>query len=163
MQNNMNELFTSLQKMLLPYAIKLTGNYEDAHDLIQDAGLRLLNAKERLESLPLIDQRRIAYTTLKNAFLDSKRRANTRPRFTSDQFPNLAYDNTDPAPRLAAKRIIEFVSTSDDHLMQVLWMFSKGYKTSEIARAMNTTNSSVSGYIRNGRLKLRKLFPDSLN
>lgn len=80
-KGSVDQLFISNRKNAMKFAMRLTGNREEAEDLIQDAFLKVSKALESRE-IPENPQAWM-YTAIRNSYIDRIRRAKRRVRCTS--------------------------------------------------------------------------------
>ena len=66
-----NHIILPLRQELLSRAFGMTGNGEDAEDLVQEAMLRLWKRRDSLDASDNI--KALLYTILRNAFYDDRR------------------------------------------------------------------------------------------
>ncbi len=153
-----NYNLTSLQKYLLVFAKQLTGNEEDANDLLQETYLKALVYREKY-----VNQNNFkawVYTIMKNIFINNYRR-NKKARTIIDQTDNLYYLNsgaedrfTNPEVMLNSKEIQKGIDKLDRDFRKAFDMYNEGFKYKEIADDLGLTIGTVKSRIFYSRKKL---------
>jgi len=100
-----NDLVRRYEKQVYNFAYRLTGNYDDANDVAQDAFLRVFNAIGSFRGDASFSTWLFRITT--NVFLDERKRAKSHPQTSLDEYLELdessvARQIEDPAPTPAA-------------------------------------------------------------
>ncbi|MCB0619792.1 MAG: sigma-70 family RNA polymerase sigma factor [Saprospiraceae bacterium] len=151
--------FTSLQSKLLPVAYRLTNNYEDAKDLVQETALRAYNNKEKFEMGTNFQAWVI--TIMRNTFINfyrKKKNRNTSCEPTgsfvfeseSEAQENHAHSN------LMLGELHTIIDNMSETYSRPFMMFYEGYKYEEIAEAMELPIGTVKSRIFFARRKLRE-------
>ena len=96
-----NDLIRRYEKQVYNFAYRLTGNYDDANDVAQEAFLRVFNAIGSFRGEASFSTWLFRITT--NVFLDSRKRARAHPTHSLDEYMELdessvARQIEDPAP-----------------------------------------------------------------
>ncbi len=112
-----NDLVRKYEKQVYNFAYRLTGNYDDANDVAQDAFLRVFNAIGTFRGDASFSTWLFRITT--NVFLDERKRAKAHPHASLDEYLELdessvARQIEDPSPTPEA--VLE--ETERAHLLQ---------------------------------------------
>lgn len=96
-----NELVKKYEKQVYNFAYRLTGNYDDASDVAQDAFLRVYSAIGSFRGDASFSTWLFRITT--NVFLDERKRARAHPRASLDDYLDLEESSVtrqieDPSP-----------------------------------------------------------------
>ena len=96
-----NELVKKYEKQVYNFAYRLTGNYDDANDIAQDAFLRVYNAIGGFRGDASFTTWLFRITT--NVFLDERKRARAHPHSSLDDYLELEESSVarqieDPSP-----------------------------------------------------------------
>lgn len=96
-----NDLVRKYEKQVYNFAYRLTGNYDDANDVAQDAFLRVFNAIGSFRGDASFSTWLFRITT--NVFLDERKRAKAHPHASLDEYLELdessvARQIEDPSP-----------------------------------------------------------------
>lgn len=153
-----NYHLTGLQKYLEVFAKQLTGNEDDAKDLLQETFLKALIYREKY-----VNQNNLkawVYTIMKNIFINNYRR-NKKARTIIDQTDNLYFINasgdsreTNPESMLAVQELEKGIHALDSDFRRAFDMYNEGYKYKEIADDLNLTIGTVKSRIFYSRKKL---------
>ena len=152
--------FDNLQHKLLPFAYKLTNNYEDARDLIQETALRAFNNKEKFETGT--NFRAWVTTIMRNTFINIYRKKKNRAT-SSEPTDSYIFINEDHAVDNAAqsnmtmKELHCIMGELDIIYRKPFLMFFEGFKYEEIAEAMELPIGTVKSRIYFARQKLMEL------
>ena len=82
-----NDLVRKYEKQVYNFAYRLTGNYDDANDVAQDAFLRVFNAIGTFRGDASFSTWLFRITT--NVFLDERKRAKAHPHASLDEYLEL--------------------------------------------------------------------------
>lgn len=96
-----NDLVRKYEKQVYNFAYRLTGNYDDANDVAQDAFLRVFNAIGSFRGDASFSTWLFRITT--NVFLDERKRAKAHPHASLDEYLELEESSVarqieDPSP-----------------------------------------------------------------
>lgn len=96
-----NDLIRRYEKQVYNFAYRLTGNYDDANDVAQDAFLRVFNAIGSFRGDASFSTWLFRITT--NVFLDERKRAKAHPHASLDEYLELDESSVtrqieDPSP-----------------------------------------------------------------
>lgn len=159
-----NTQLINLHKNLHYFANTLTGNNEDANDLLQDTYLKALTNREKFED----DTNLKAWTLtiMKNTFINNYRKThklNTLIDRSDDlNFMNIQRKSDFPAPdsQLIVKEIYSKISKLDENQRLPFELFNLGYKYHEIAAKLNISIGTVKSRIFLSRQKLMSSLND---
>ncbi|MDD4373884.1 MAG: RNA polymerase sigma factor [Bacteroidales bacterium] len=153
-----NYQLTRLQKYLEIFARQLTGNEDDAKDLLQETFLKALVYREKY--VVQNNFKAWVYTIMKNIFINNYRR-NKKAKTIIDQTDNLYFLNTgselrenNPDSILAAKELQKGIDSLDKDFRRAFDMYNEGYKYKEIADELDLTIGTVKSRIFYSRKKL---------
>lgn len=99
--NAFNELVQRYEKVVYNFAYRLTGSYDDANDVAQDAFVRAYNAIRSFRGDSAFSTWLFRITT--NVFLDEKKKTRSRPQQSLDEYIELEESSVgrqieDPSP-----------------------------------------------------------------
>ncbi|HHM21268.1 MAG TPA: RNA polymerase sigma factor [Bacteroidetes bacterium] len=152
--------FDNLQQKLLPFAYRLTNNYEDARDLLQETALRAFNNREKFETGT--NFRAWMTTIMRNTFINFYRKKKNRAT-SSEPADSYVFINEDHAVSNAAHSNItlnelhNIMGQLDVIYRKPFLMFFEGFKYDEIAQAMDLPIGTVKSRIFFARQKLMEL------
>jgi RNA polymerase sigma-70 factor (ECF subfamily) len=148
----------NIQKYLLGFAYKLTGNREDANDLLQETSLKALCNENKF--VPDTNFEAWMSTIMKNLFINRYRKtmsSQARVEYTDNPYLlNLAKDsgcNTDGNYDL--KEIVRAIHGLPVEQKIPVTMYASGFKYIEIARKLNIPTGTVKSRIHFARIKLQ--------
>lgn len=109
-------IFLPSHQSLYRFAYKLTGNQEDAEDLVQETFMKLWNSRDRIGEPE--NPTAFSMTVLKNTFLDNtRRRREEAARASLDEIESTLIVSDTDVGRLAESRdSVRLVLTLIDHL-----------------------------------------------
>ncbi len=159
-----NYKLTSMQKHLEYFAKKLTGNEDDAQDLLQETYLKALVFRDKfVESTNL---KAWLFTIMKNIFINNYRR-NVRARTIIDTTDNLYHLNNStkqgpitPDSDLSEKEILSEIEKLSDEQRIPFEMHTQGFKYKEIAEELDISIGTVKSRIFFTRKKLMDSLKD---
>jgi len=142
--------FRTLENKLLPVAYRLTNNYEDARDLIQETALRAFNNKEKFEMGTNFHA--WVVTIMRNTFINFYRKKKNRATVceptgsyvfenNSNFEENRAYSN------LMMNELKAIICQLSDTYNIPFTMFYEGYKYEEIANHLGLPIGTVKSRI----------------
>jgi RNA polymerase sigma-70 factor (ECF subfamily) len=167
-----NELVKKYEKQVYNFAYRLTGNYDDANDIAQDAFLRVYNAIGGFRGDASFTTWLFRITT--NVFLDDRKRARAHPHSSLDEYMDLEESSVarqveDPSPTPQAMieeqergQILESAIRSLPEYQRAMVVLyhtqQKSYE--EIAEIMDLPIGTVKSRLNRARLALKeKLSP----
>ena len=169
-RNTRQQAFTAFVRphleRLYRFAYRLTGQREDAQDLVQDVLLKTYSQADRIADIevPLTWLSRVLY----NQFIDNQRRyTERRLRLVSHDVlsgdPDLAA-SSEPSPEaqvageFTIKRLERALAQlSDEHRIVVLLHDTEGYKLKEIQELTGTPVGTVKSRLHRARARLREI------
>ena len=153
-----NSNLTALQKNLEAFARQLTGNEDDAKDLMQETFLKALIYKEKYVNHN--NFKAWVYTIMKNIFINNYRRTK-KANTIIDQSEDLYYLNisnintdTDPQSIINSMELERGIKMLDEDFRRAFDMYNDGYKYKEIAEELNLSIGTVKSRIFFCRKKL---------
>ena len=138
-------------KTLKPFAMRLTKNYDDANDLVQDTLVKaFLNKDKYADGTNL---KAWLFTIMKNTFINAYRRNIKTKQLISKgdelalnrAFKQNSYDHSES--RINAKEIIKQIETLDDQYKVPFTRYYNGYKYEEIADEMHLPLGTIKSRI----------------
>lgn len=167
-----NELVKKYEKQVYNFAYRLTGNYDDANDIAQEAFLRVYNAIGSFRGDASFTTWLFRITT--NVFLDDRKRARAHPHASLDEYMELEESSVarqieDPSPSPEAiteeKERAQILQTAVHSLPEYQRAMVSLYHTQqksyeEIAEIMDLPIGTVKSRLNRARLALKeKLSP----
>lgn len=153
-----NYQLTGIQKYLESFARQLTGNEDDAKDLMQETNLKALIYREKFVNNS--NFKAWVYTIMKNIFINNYRR-NKKARTIIDQTDDLYYLNSsaidrrnNPESIMAVAELQAGIDAMDKEFRRAFDMYNDGFKYKEIADDLNLTIGTVKSRIFYSRKKL---------
>jgi RNA polymerase sigma factor (sigma-70 family) len=162
-----NKQLTNLQNNLQYFATKLTGNNEDANDLMQDTYLKALKNREKFEDDTNL--KAWTFTIMKNTYINNYRKTrniNGIMDNTDDLFNlNIQCKSDFPAPdsEFHTKEINSKISKLSNNQRVPFELYHSGYKYHEIAEKLNISIGTVKSRIFLSRQKLMDSLKDYQN
>ncbi len=167
-----NELVKKYEKQVYNFAYRLTGNYDDANDIAQDAFLRVYNAIGGFRGDASFTTWLFRITT--NVFLDERKRARAHPHASLDEYLELdessvarQIEDTSPSPEALTEekergqilqRAIQSLPEYQRAMVILYHTQQKSYE--EIAEIMSLPIGTVKSRLNRARLALKeKLSP----
>ena len=151
----------SLSKTMKPYAVKLTRDIEDAHDLIQETMLKALVNKDKFREGTNL--KAWLYTIMKNTFITNYQRMLRRNTFidrtennhfinsTKNVTANLAFSS------FTMSDVTGAIGRLDETLEAPFMMHFKGFKYQEIADQLEIPIGTVKNRIHLARKELKDI------
>ena len=162
-----NTQLTSLQNNLQYFATTLTGNSEDANDLMQDTYLKALKNRDKYQDDTNL--KAWTYTIMKNTFINNYRKTrniNSIMDNTDDLFNlNIQHKSDFPTPdsEFQTKEIQNKISQLNENQRIPFELYHSGYKYHEIADRLNISIGTVKSRIFLSRQKLMDSLEDYQN
>lgn len=163
-QNSFKSTLLGMQGNLLSFAMKLTLNSDEAHDLVQDTTLKALNNEEKF-----VDNANFKgwmMTIMRNIFINNYRKV-VRSATIIDQTEDLYHLNLPqesgletPEGTVAAGEISAAINSFSDEYRVPFTMHVAGYKYNEIAEKMNLPLGTVKSRIFFARKRLQEMLKD---
>jgi len=167
-----NELVKKYEKQVYNFAYRLTGNYDDANDIAQEAFLRVYNAIGSFRGDASFTTWLFRITT--NVFLDDRKRARAHPHASLDEYMELdessvARQIEDPSPspeaiteeKERAQILQNAIQGLPDYQRAMVSLYHTQQKSyEEIAEMMDLPIGTVKSRLNRARLALKeKLSP----
>lgn len=159
------EALDRYEASLIRYATRITGDTEQARDVVQDTFLRMCTAdRAKIERrLP-----QWLFTVCRNRALDVREKDNRMSFLEEGQAEALASD--DPSPSVTAelnethRLVLDVLATLPDKQQQVFrFKFQDGMSYREISRITGSPISTISNTIRNTVNTIRRRLRDQLD
>lgn len=132
-----NYQLTGLKESLERFAISLTSNRDDAHDLLQETYVKAISYRDKYTDDTNL--KAWAFTIMKNTFINNYRRL-VKTNTTFDHTDDLYYLNIsresgfeNPESSVSAKEIEQHIEKLEDEFKVPFNMHLQGYKYKEIA------------------------------
>jgi len=158
-QLQFNTVLLGQQDKLLHYALRLTSDTENAHDLLQETYVKALINRDKFTQYT--NFRGWVYTIMKNTFINNYRRdlkSKNTFNLTNNDFcqfqKNIGYPS--PESEYSSKEITNCINSLDVESRIPFKMFLAGFKYMEIAEELNLPLGTVKSRIFFTRQKLRK-------
>ena len=166
MNNNANfkKSILGMQGNLLSFALKLTLNKDEAHDLVQDTTLKSLHNEDKF--VENSNFKGWMLTIMRNIFINNYRksaRENTMVDTSEDLYHlNLAQDPVMETPdgAYACQEINAILAKFPDEYRKPFSMHVAGYKYEEIAEKLEMPLGTVKSHIFSTRHRLREILTD---
>ena len=167
-----NDLVRKYEKQVYNFAYRLTGNYDDANDIAQEAFLRVYNAIGSFRGDASFSTWLFRITT--NVFLDERKRARAHPHASLDEYVDLEESSVtrqieDPSPtpdlvtegRERAEILQDAIRSLPEYQRAVVTLYHSQQKSyEEIAEIMEQPIGTVKSRLNRARLALKeKLTP----
>ena len=163
-QNSFKSALLGMQGNLLSFAMKLTLNSDEAHDLVQDTTLKALNNEEKF-----VDNANFKgwmMTIMRNIFINNYRksaRENTIIDTSEDLYRlNVPQDSGMETPDNAysVSEISSIIAGFPEDFRQPFTMHVAGYKYEEISEELSMPLGTVKSRIFFTRKRLREILKD---
>lgn len=153
-----------LQNELFQFAYKLTSDYDNAQDLLQDTSLKVLNHQDMF--VEETNFKGWVYTIMRNIFINNYRKEMREQTFVDktegayflNQANNLAYDSTESSHDL--KEIRRIVNALPSEYKIPFSMYVSGFKYREIAEKLHLPLGTVKSRIFFTRQRLQSRLKD---
>lgn len=150
----------NVSKSLKPFAMKLTRDYEDANDLLQDTLLKAFTNREKYTEGTNL--KAWLYTIMKNTFITNYQRMVRKNTFI-DTSDDLHYINTMDSSTdnlalgaFAMADITKAVTALDESYKTPFMMYFRGFKYHEISEKLNIPIGTVKNRIHIARKELKE-------
>ncbi len=165
--NAFNELVQRYEKVVYNFAYRLTGSYDDANDVAQDAFVRAYNAIRSFRGDSAFSTWLFRITT--NVFLDEKKKTRSRPQQSLDEYIELEESSVgrqieDPSPtpeeilgdKERGEVLANAIASLPDYQRAMVLLYhvhEKSYE--EIAEMMKLPIGTVKSRLNRARLALK--------
>lgn len=146
-------------KALKPFALRLTKDFEEANDLVQDTLMKAFLNKEKFTDGTNL--KGWLYIIMKNTFITNYQKMVKKNTFI-DTTENLYYINSsqnvsinDAISSFAQKDINEAIARLDDEVKVPFELYFKGFKYEEIAKRLKVPLGTVKNRIHIARKELK--------
>lgn len=146
-----DELYDSLYKELTGWCTSMTGNRSLAEDLVQEAFLRALINAALLEELDAGKRRAWMYRTVKNLYIDRKRREAFETMV--EQMPEKGFEEAEYA--WVDNTELLKVLTPEERLLFTL-RYLEGYNSAELGKLFGLPPGTIRSRLSSARSRLRK-------
>ena len=162
--SNFQKRLLGMQDNLLSFAMKLTANYDDAHDLLQDTTCKaLVNESKYVDDSNF---RSWIFTIMRNIFINNYRRivrtqtvVDKSDNFYQLNLPQVETPET-PESHCALSEVSEVVEALPEEYRRPFTMHVDGYKYQEIADAMEIPIGTVKSRLFFAKRKLQSQLKD---
>ncbi|MCC8144977.1 MAG: sigma-70 family RNA polymerase sigma factor [Bacteroidales bacterium] len=158
------EKVLGIQSNMFNFAMMLTGNREDANDLLQDTTLKVLDNEDKY--IENVNFKGWVLTIMRNIFINNYRKV-VRSQTIIDQTEDLYHLNLSqdsgfetPDGSYTVKEINGAISNLNNDLKNPFSMFLAGYKYNEIAENLSLPLGTVKSRIYFARQELQKELKD---
>ncbi len=163
-----NDLVRKYEKQVYNFAYRLTGNYDDANDVAQDAFLRVFNAIGTFRGDSSFSTWLFRITT--NVFLDERKKAKSHPQTSLDEYLELGESSVarqieDPSPTPEAvleeseraQILLKAVGDLPEYQRAMVTLYHTQQKSyEEIAEIMDLPIGTVKSRLNRARLALKE-------
>ena len=163
-----NDLVRKYEKQVYNFAYRLTGNYDDANDVAQDAFLRVFNAIGTFRGDSSFSTWLFRITT--NVFLDERKKAKAHPQTSLDEYLELGESSVarqieDPSPTPEAvleeseraQILLKAVGDLPEYQRAMVTLYHSQQKSyEEIAEIMDLPIGTVKSRLNRARLALKE-------
>jgi RNA polymerase sigma-70 factor (ECF subfamily) len=150
----LDELHEQFGASLQRFALHLTGDYDQAQDLVQETLIRVFTNRDLVSFLNVYQQQAWMYRTLKNKFLDDKRKDQRESRSMAHLISNYLRDEQ-PTVSSNFHDLLDQLPEKDRELLHQ--HFILGMKGEEIAQELGIPAATVRSRIFLAIKRLRKL------
>ena len=156
---NFDNQIVQFRQLLKPYALKLTKDFEDAQDLLQDTMLKALANRDKFKEGTNL--KGWLYTIMRNTFITRHHRATKRNTFIDTTPGNHYLNATKTVPNEATSNLMvdeieHAINRLDRHFRDPFNMYNAGYKYQEIAEKLHLPMGTVKNRIHMARKELKK-------
>lgn len=158
------EKILGIQDNMLNFALMLTGNRDDANDLVQDTTLKALDNQDKY--VDNVNFKGWILTIMRNIFINNYRKV-VRSQTVIDQTEDLYHLNLSqdsgfdsPDGSYTVKEINKAINNLNDDLKVPFSMYLAGYKYNEIAEKLFVPLGTVKSRIFFARQELQSVLKD---
>ncbi len=157
-----NHKVLPLRSNLRDYLLRLTGNDDDAEDIVQEVMLRLWNMRSRIEAGANVSA--LAYTIARNLHRDRCRHLNSCRSEGEEMLKNVAVEDL-RAERNDEMRLISRIVESLPPLQQQIFRMKEieGYESEEIMQILGCTADNLRKNLSRARLRIRDTYVKIMN
>ncbi len=154
-----DELFTAHHSKVFRAAYRVTGNMQDAEDVLQTVFLRLLHRREHDVNSTKLES--YLCRSAVNAGIDlirSRQRAPTEQLIEDEHRSHFGAADSDTRQRELRKRLRKALATIDPHAAEVFALrFFEDFSNAEIAEMMDVSSKTIAVTVHRAREKLQHL------
>mgnify|MGYP001025812011 CR=1 FL=1 len=147
-----DELYDALYRELTGWCASMTGSRTLAEDLVQEAFLRALINAELLADLDFSRRRAWMYRTVKNLYIDRKRRESFET--VMEQMPEEGLDEAQYA-RIDDDQLLAALAPDERQLFTLRYL--EGYNSAELGRLFGLPAGTVRSKLSGARSRLRQM------
>lgn len=152
-----NHIVLPMRKSLKDYSLRLTGNDDDAEDLVQEVMLRLWNMRTRILAESRI--RALAYTIAKNLYYDKCRHDRICMRTGNEKLQEIGIEDLKAERNdemLLIGRIVENLPPLQRQIFKMKEI--EGYESEEIMQITGCTADNLRKNLSRARLRIRDTY-----
>lgn len=152
--------FSDLRPSLIPFAYRLTNNYEDAKDLVQETAVRAFHNRQKFENGT--NFKAWVMTIMRNTFINFYRKKKNRAT-SCEPTGSFVFENQSNAvnnqgdSNIMMKELLGFITELSDTYSVPFSMFYQGFKYEEIAQELELPVGTVKSRIFFARKSLREM------
>ena len=157
-----NHIVLPLRRSLRDYLQRLTGNDDDAEDIVQEVILRLWNMRSRIEAGANVSA--LAYTIARNLHRDRWRHQNSCRSEGEEMLQNVAVEDL-RAERNDEMRLVGRIVESLPPLQQQIFRMKEieGYESEEIMQILGCSADNLRKNLSRARLRIRNTYIRIMN
>lgn len=154
----------NLQDRLYRHAIGITGNAEDARDLLQETSLQVLNKEDKYAANT--NFKAWVFTLMKNVFINNYRRSVIEQRILKENMTTSFFAADDQVSILADEVNISIsdlrqaIGQLDDKYKNPITLLMAGYSYQEISDKTGISVGTLKSRAFEGRKRLRNILSD---
>lgn len=152
--------FTDLRPSLVPFAYRLTNNYEDARDLVQETAVRAYNNRQKFENGT--NFKAWVITIMRNTFINYYRKKKNRAT-SCEPTGSYIFENENNSvnnqgdSNMMMKELTGYINNLSNTYSVPFSLFYEGWKYEEIADQLELPIGTVKSRIFFARRRLREM------
>ena len=152
-----NHIVLPMRSKLKDYSLRLTGNDDDAEDLVQEVMLRLWSVSSRLKTEQNISA--FAFTIARNLYYDKWRHDKVCQCTNTNNQPDIAFEDL-KAERNDEMKLIGRIIESLPPLQRQIFKMKEieGYESEEIMQITGCTADNLRKNLSRARLRIRESY-----
>lgn len=147
-----SQLVLAQENIMIPYAIKLTGDREQAKDLCQETFCKAFSKPEKFRQGTNI--KGWLCTIMYNTFVNNWKRQKHQA-LLKEQLQNVSALQQAPVQRLEAKEVRLAIHRLPKPLLRCLELYIAGYKYHEIAQVLKKPLGTIKSYMNKARAQVQ--------